>query len=124
MCLKKSVGGVRKKFRERAKILGVGLKGPNKFSMEEQLDRTGRLKINVCSNVFYTSCRLVGLRNPNKLVIIKKANGEYLCLVERTTTVNQIYRNMCVEGDNTVTGTEGRPLRQSSQSVARETWVA
>lgn len=45
-------GQLQKKFGDRATILGVGLKGPRKHSLEEQLDRTRELKINLCNNLF------------------------------------------------------------------------
>lgn len=71
-------GQLQKKFRDRVTILGVELKGPNKFSLEEQIDRTGGLKINLCNNTFWTTCRLRGLRNPKKPIILKKVNRDFL----------------------------------------------
>ena len=99
---------LQKKLGDRATILGVGLIGPMKNSIKEQLDRTRVLKINMCNNLFYGICVLRGLRDLNRPIILKKKNGEFLNSANKATTVHEVYRNMYVDGDSTGTGT-GRP---------------
>ena len=113
-------GQLQKKFGDRATIIGVGLMGPRKNCLEEQLDRTKLLKVNLANNVFHSTCRLSGLRDPNKPIILKLKNGEFFTPGNRTTTVHELFRNMRVDGDN-LNGGEGRPpLQRSFQFAAAD----
>ena len=101
-------GQMQKKFGDRATIIGVGLMGPRKNCLEEQLDRTRLLKVNLANNVFYSTCKISGLRDPNKPIILKLENGEFFTPGNRTTTVQELFRNMRVDGDS-LNGGEERP---------------